>query len=585
MRGNIEIVYVLILFAAVFGFGCVGNGSNSADTASFQSAGDGIQAIDANRQTGDSELPSDQPGRYVLNMYHFNLQYVAGCEVCMDRVIQSFEPLVDFYIAHPEYGADFEMQGMMIEYMAKKYPVVLDKFRSIVNSGQVALVSFHYSDQLLLAYPAHDQQWSIRINDAIFAKYGIVRSGTIFAQEAMFSEGIAYMGANNGYDVAVMTGGNYGWFQDDSGPKPYYICRGLKVLKSSSAVFPESGIEANWEFVGDGETVTSFDPYFPVLKPYVKYCIVNLEKKFKDYVSQGYKIAKVSELVDALDAAGETPDPLKPILDTPWRPSDDSGVFQWMGRYVFPWEEDYTLITGNWTTRSCLLAFERKYGELYPEKVEEAWRHMLAAEVSDSTGWRPVPAEIAYTKDHADAVLEIIQSVDPSLLSDAWTKPELTAEASGPVNIQISGTLKKKAIKWYSFPGKVDVWVADITLKKFILIRPGLVSIDFPYDSEFIEYSPAMLENEVRTISIDEIKHNPIHLGIPNGLIGLGSGVYVIRDNNYGVLASKIDIDGKKISYQALNPTENEIRMRFYIIKGDPQTALTWANMVNNINL
>jgi hypothetical protein len=256
-----------------------------------------------------------------------------------------------------------------------------------------------------------------------------------------------------------------------------------------------------------------------------------------------------------------------------------------MGKYAFPWEEDYTLITGNWTTRSCLLAFERKYGELYPDKVEEAWRHMLEAEVSDSTGWRPVPAEIEYTKNHADAVLAIIQSVDPSLLSNAWTRPDLTPETSGPVNIQINGTLKKKEIKWYSFPGQDDVWVADITLKKFILICPGLVSIDFPYDSDFIEYSPAMLENEVRTISIDEIKHNPIHLGIPNGLVGLGDGIYVIRDNNYGVLAAKIDIDGKKISYQALNPTECEIRMRFYIIKGDPQIALTWANMINNINL
>jgi hypothetical protein len=94
-----------------------------------------------------------------------------------------------------------------------------------------------------------------------------------------------------------------------------------------------------------------------------------------------------------------------------------------------------------------------------------------------------------------------------------------------------------------------------------------------------------MLENEVRTISIDDIKHNPIHLGIPNGLIGLGGSLYLIRDNNYGVLAARIDIDGKKISYQALNPTENELHMRFYLVKGDQATALTWANMINNINL
>jgi hypothetical protein len=584
MRGMKDILYVLILFAAAIGFGCVEHSSSQTDAATVQTAGVDIRGIDAGRQTVNSGTLTGEPGRYVLNMYHFNLQYVAGCDVCMERVILSFEPLVDFYIAHPEYGADFEMQGMMIEYMAKKHPAVLEKFRNIVNSGQVALVSFHYSDQLLLAYPAHDQQWSIKINDKIMAENGIVRSGTIFAQEAMFSEGIANMGANNAYKVAVMTGGNYGWFQD-SGSSPYYTCRGLKVLKDSSTVFPNSGIEAKWEFVGDGETVTSFDPYFPVLKPYVKLCIANLDKKFKNYVDEGYKIAKVSELIDALDAAGERPVPLKPILDTPWRPGDGSGVFQWMGEYVFPWEEDYTLLTGNWTARSCLMAFESKYGEQYPEKVEEAWRHLLEAEVSDSTGWRPMFSEIAYTKEHADAVLAIIQSIDPSLLSNAWTRPELTPENSGPVDVKISGNLKKKEIKWYSFPGQENVWVMDVNLERFILICPGLVSIDFPYDSEFIEYSPAMLEDEVRTISINDIKHNPIHLGIPNGLIGLGGGSYLVRDNNYGVLALKIDIDGKKISCQALNPTEKEIRFRFYIIKGDPQTALIWANMINNINL
>jgi hypothetical protein len=584
MRGMKKILYILILFSAAFLFGCVENGSSTAETAGVQSSGDDIQRLDTDRQTSDSSALAAQPGRYVLNMYHFNLQYVAGCNICYQRVIQSFEPLVDFYIAHPEYGADFEMQGVMIEYMAENYPAVLDKFRTIVNSGQVDLVSFHYSDQLLMAYPAHDQQWSIDINNKVFEKYGIKRSGTIFAQEAMFSEGIADMGAKNGFNVAVMTGSIYGWFQDASEP-PYYTCRGLDVLRQGGAVFPNSGIEVNWEFVGDGETVTSFDPYFPVLKWYVKYSINQLEKKLADYAKTGYTMSTVSKYVDALRAAGEIPVSLKPILDTPWRPSDGSGVYQWMGKYVFPWEEDYTLLTGNWTTRSCLMAFERKYGAIYPDKVEEAWRNMLEAEVSDSTGWRPFPSEIEYTKEHADAVLAIIQSVDPSLLTNAWTRPELTPETSGPVNITISGSLLKKQIKWYSFPGQEDVWVADVNLKKIPLIPAGLVSIDFPYDSDLIEYSPAMLENEVRTISINDIKHNPIHLAIPNGLIGLGDGLYLIRDNNFGVLASRIDIDGKKISYQALNPTENELHMRFYLVKGDQATALTWANMINNINL
>lgn len=90
--------------------------------------------------------------KYALALLHYNLQYVAGDEKIENRIIEgSFAPMIDFFLAHPGWGADFEMQGYMLEQTAKRYPEIFDKFKTLLDRGQVKLVSFHYSDQLFLA--------------------------------------------------------------------------------------------------------------------------------------------------------------------------------------------------------------------------------------------------------------------------------------------------------------------------------------------------------------------------------------------------------------------------------------------------
>ena len=41
---------------------------------------------------------------------------------------------------------------------------MLEKLRCAANNGQIELVSFHWSDQLFLAFPARDLEWSIDYN-------------------------------------------------------------------------------------------------------------------------------------------------------------------------------------------------------------------------------------------------------------------------------------------------------------------------------------------------------------------------------------------------------------------------------------
>ena len=74
---------------------------------------------------------------YVLNLYHFNLQYVAGSEKAMRNIVEkSFDPLLDFYLEHPGWSADFELQAEFIEYLAENYPQVLEKFRKLEKPGR-----------------------------------------------------------------------------------------------------------------------------------------------------------------------------------------------------------------------------------------------------------------------------------------------------------------------------------------------------------------------------------------------------------------------------------------------------------------
>jgi len=136
-------------------------------------------------------------------MFHYNVQYVAGglkgfpsgqddnptfdlddAQV-QDRIItESFEPVLDVFLAHPTWKVTLEMPAYMVEVMMERHPEVLAKLKQLMASGQAELVSFHYSDQMFLAYPRLDLERSHEIMDAVYAEAGITPSPVVFCQEA-----------------------------------------------------------------------------------------------------------------------------------------------------------------------------------------------------------------------------------------------------------------------------------------------------------------------------------------------------------------------------------------------------------------
>ncbi|MFO8056664.1 MAG: hypothetical protein R6V10_05150 [bacterium] len=524
------------------------------------------------------------PEGYLLNLYHFNIQYVVGDENAMRRIVkQSFEPLVDFYLEHPDWGASFEMQGRMVEYMAEKFPAALDKFRKLVNSGQAELVSFHYGAQLLLAFPGHDQDWSLRINDRILDEHNMERAGVIFAQEAQFGEGYSVMAEKHGYDVGVMTTSQYRWFQDD--PRfPYFTVNGMEVLTNKKAVHEKSGIKVKWHFLGDGELVVTggFSPYFPGLFHKNPIRLYLLEKEMKEELEKGYKPSTITEYVKALRDAGVEPKPLRPVLDSPWRPDDGSGVFQWMGKYATPWEKDYDMRTENWKVRSLLIEAERAGAD--PGLLEEAWGYMVNAEVSDPSGWFPLPVEVDWDYRMMDKVKETL-SRDPSLnmaalRERAEDRPTCTGEVSDPpFRLERWGNAEEASISWSRLEGAPGYCIEVKWSGK------GDGGVGFPWKVGTVEYSPAMLEDTVRTIALDETKGKSIHLGLPNGFIGLGGSDYLVRDNAAGCVAAGLYPDQNRIAFEVENAKEEKFSFTFYLFQdADKNKVREFANRINRVS-
>jgi hypothetical protein len=524
-----------------------------------------------------------QEQAYLLNMYHFNIQYVAGSEDAMRKnVEQSFAPLVEFYLAHPGWGADFEMQGQYIEYLAQEYPEVLANFRELVNSGQCELVSFHYSDQFLLAFPAHDQERSLEISDNILAQNNIRRSGVIFTQEAQFGEGLCELGRHHGYTVAVMNYDLYRWFQDDD-RYPYYRVRGLDVIEKRDGKEPDSGIRVKWLFLGDGELVVTggLSPYFAGLFKFRKSRLNSLEKKLSGFESQGYKIATVSEYHEALQKAGVKPGHLKPLLDAPWRPKDDDGIYTWLGKYVFPWEEDHALRTENFRTRALLIQAERQ-GVSFA-LLWDAWKHQLNAEVTDTTGWSPFPVEIRYGHEESEMARQEVKRLCPDCsVPDFPFSGTTLPKAEWPIKVSIRGSARDPSISIKKAAESESLWIIEASWRES-KYSSGTSALVFPLFEPVIIYSPAMLEREIRRILSSEIKAQSFHLALPNGLIGLGNDYYLIRENLAGVLAARPDMQKHEVCFEVKGARNREFKLRFLLIHGDEKQALDLANRINLI--
>ncbi|HOX28327.1 MAG TPA: hypothetical protein PLQ76_04135, partial [bacterium] len=284
--------------------------------------------------------------KYALAVYHYNLQYVAGDSKVEGRIIKyGFDPMLDFFLRHPNWGGDLEMQGYMLDALAERAPETLEKLRTLANRGQIDVVSFHYSDQLFLAYPAHDMYWSARLNDEAFKRHNVKRSNVVFTQEGQYGEGMAPLMKGHGQNILILPKNLYRYWQGEQTAAPYYKVRGAEVMLSSRDVKYDdehANIDVHWTFCDDGELLPTnrATPYSEHYQ-YRPEAMAKYESELEALEKDGYRIGKISDYMREVKAAGVQPSVLKAAPDGTWQPDDTENVFRWMGDHVGQHERDY----------------------------------------------------------------------------------------------------------------------------------------------------------------------------------------------------------------------------------------------------
>lgn len=563
--------------------------------------------------------PFNNPNKFVLQVYHFNIQYVAGGlqgivpperdpdgvlnlteEQLQDQIIkESFEPLLDMFLAHPSLAADIEMQGLMLEIIQKRHPVVLEKLRKLVSHGQVEVISFHYSDQLFTAHSRFSMEQSITLNKEIFDSACIPISPVVFTQEGQFSEGMLELMKEGGQTIGVLKNGLFEYVHGKNKCEPLYTLRNQDVLVTCN--IDTKDLSVLWYFVDDGELAMTGgkDPYLGKYMTYEKSAQEKIVKDLLDLEQKGYFVTTISDYVRRIKKMGIESKTLPFMIDGTWHPQNSQNLFAWMGRGGI-WAEseaDNEVLTTQEKARIAIeallviLNWASKQGidtKPFKGNIEQGIRHLLLSEVSDATGWNPWRGEVEYGIRHAKQAIEITNMVAKQIVSkmgqdyllvdlmDGTVKAtnnkdeqETWVSSEPPLLPLIYAPNMAVQLEWtkpnnQSYPKEIFRLNVKLIKKD---PSASVFSITFPRTEEMLIYSPAMLEDEVAIHPLSKIKSENLNVGLANGLVGLGNNNFIIKDIRTFHISAFFPSGGVLFKDETLN-SPGPFNFVFYYMRG-----------------
>ena len=545
-------------------------------------------------------ITSKAQEKYAIGMFHFNLQYVAGDYKIENRIIrESVFPVLQFFEKNPQYKSDIEIQGYAIEVFAEEHPEVLALLKKLVNRGQIELVIAHYSDQFFIGYPALDLQKSIEICDQILAKNGMKRSRVFFGQEIQWTP--AYASVLKGkYDLIATSSDPHSWYRDETLPLVNIHYGNDQILGLIDSKKDLPGLTWAYAFLDDGEVFNSLDYNSDF------YRVPAQEKenidRFKKLEKEGYKFLTMTELANKIKNLKGYQIPDYPFVpEGTWNMSV-CGPFMWMGRQRTGIETDGITRALSYRLRSVILLAENLIDFAASKGVdvtelkkmlEQAWRHLLLSEVSDSSGWSPWLVEVQYTAAevaNANKILtEIMDNLKAVLPLD--DKNYRVDTKSGKVELMdspktIVSTASFLPVPFAVLAGKTESCVQKINENLYRLDiqceRPadGAVEIVFDTAANGLFYSAGAGEEIAVEIPTD-LKHDPA-FSLSNGFIYMGNGYSLVKDCSVEHLAATWKMKEQKLVFrEELNPDNMEMNMRFYLVKGDFSKGLEVGNQLN----
>ena len=565
--------------------------------------------------------------RYALGLFHFNVQYVAGGsagsrllsadpakavdnDTMEDQIIvESFKPVLDLYQKHPAWGVDLEMQGYMLDAIGERHPGVLSELRAMAKSGQIDVVSFHYSDQLFTAFPQQDWERSQALTAATFKKWDVPLAKSVFCQEGQAGMAMAPQMKAHGYQNMLWPKNLWSYQHDnfDSTVQPLYRFGDVFLVPAGQGVHytdANNDIQVDWTYMDDGELLATGgnNPYLPDQFKYKPAAVADYEKKLSDLEAQGYTITTVDKYVAALRQKFTPPDP-PPLLDGTWQPNSTQAEFKWLGGNgvwsAFGEERDNTVRTLNALAHRELMAAEtaaKVAGLDARAELDSAWRLLFLGEVSDATGINPIRGEIEYGISHSTEALRIARDVIRQVKAEQKADsviidPGAGSMQAGTEDDPMRGKSVAAPVKLSIKPGDREVteeWekVADGHYRVAIHFGPGTytdVSVVFPGEKtdDFVT-TLALDDSSPHTFHRSDFNFKDFYMALPTGLISLGKSRYLIKDQADVHLAAHLRLDTGDIGFEDKTLAKAEsVTWVFHMFDGSAADAVKLADAIN----
>jgi len=576
--------------------------------------------------------------RYALSMFHFNVQYVAGGlvgypgfggtrrpeEVEDQIIVESLVPVLEMYAAHPTWGVNIEMQAYLLDVLAARHPDTLDLLRDLAMSGQAEVVSFHYSDQLFIAFPAIDWEHSQALVETTFVKHDVPLGRAVFCQEGQAGMGLARRMAQRDYTTMVWPKNLWIAQHGEFEAAPLYDFGDVRlVVGAKGAVYDDGAdlqIETTWTFFDDGELLATGDwnPYFPDLFLHNPEVVAEYEASLEALEQDGWVISTVSDYADSI--ADRVPHaPIPPLLDGTWQPDSTNGVAKWLGdRSIWllggvPDDRDNHVRTVQYAAHREMVAAETAAVvagiDARPE-LDAAWRLLAMAEVSDSSGINPYRGEVQYGIAHATEVLRIAREVierskatigPGSVVIDpmagtmvAGSDDPFAGEAvdAGPLEVttSVDDPSRTVEVRWETLalvPGGSGGGHHRVSIE----FGPGdpttlanTVTATFAGElTDDIITTIALVDDQTATFSRASFTFNEFKLALPLGMVSIGPELFLIKDAGHVHLAAGVQREGGDVSFsdQTLALDEGATWV-FHLVEGTPDEALALAHRINS---
>ncbi|MBI5481696.1 MAG: hypothetical protein HY906_22760 [Deltaproteobacteria bacterium] len=311
--------------------------------------------------------------------------------------------------------------------------------------------------------------------------------------------------------------------------------------------------------------------------------------------------------------------------DTAHRPTE--AIHLWLGgRSRFEWnyhERDNYVRTRTWSASRDLAAAEVLLASAAAAgldvtaargRLAEGWRALLKAEVSDATGITPWQGEFNYGVTNTAAAQAAADGLFASLTAqlgwphasvdlaagtaeraDELPQPDPLPEVDAPMTVTVDAPTRTTEVHWYDrASGAYELHVtfgpgADPTAQD---VDSCQVTVSFPREVDALVYTPGLAEDLVVEHALSEFSFHPdddyhsgaadVYLPAVNGLVGLGGGWWVIRDNRTVMIAPRIPVAEKVVQFrdETADPVAPPTWV-FHLVNGSTADALAFATRAN----